>query len=41
MTAAMEAAVEKESFRGVWIPCVLDDEKLHGMETEGLLCADD
>ena len=34
---ATATAAEKESNRGVWITCVLDDDKLHGVEEEGLL----
>uniref|UniRef100_A0ACD5VMK6 Uncharacterized protein n=1 Tax=Avena sativa TaxID=4498 RepID=A0ACD5VMK6_AVESA len=39
--AATAAAAEKESNRGIWIPCLLDDEKLRVAENEGLLRAGD
>ena len=38
--AKAEAAAEKESYRGIWIPCVLDEVGLKNVE-EGLLVADD
>lgn len=38
---AAAAAAEKESYRGVWIPCILDDPKLRVIEEEGLLHATD
>ena len=39
--AKAEAAAEKESYRGIWIPCALDEAGLKNVEKEGLLVADD
>ena len=39
--AKAEAVAEKESFRGIWIPCALNEESLKNMEKEGLLATGD
>ena len=39
--AKAEAAAEKESYRGIWIPCALDEAGLKNVEKEGLLVTGD